>query len=129
MLRTLLVGAVSLTVLAGGVASAQPYGEHHRRESSDRYDRHRGDHDRRGGHDNDRRGSYGDRHDRMAGNHRRWARGNRLPAAYYGRDRYVDYRRYNLRAPPRGHRWVKIDNNQYVLVAITSGLIAQVLWR
>jgi Ni/Co efflux regulator RcnB len=130
MFRTLMVGAVSLTVLMGGVASAQPYGNHHdRRESSDRNDRSRHDNDRRGRHDDNRRGSYGERHGMRDGAHRRWARGNRLPASYYSRDRYVDHRRYNLRAPPRGYRWVKTDDNQYIMVAIASGLIAQVLLR
>ena len=37
-----------------------------------------------------------------------------------------DYGRYGLRAPPRGHRWVRADND-YVLAAIATGLIVQVL--
>lgn len=54
-------------------------------------------------------------------------RGSHLPSAYHG-DRYVvrDYHRYNLGAPSRGHHWVRAGND-YVLVALATGLIAQVL--
>ena len=53
--------------------------------------------------------------------------GGRLPSAYYG-DRYVvsDWHRYNLNAPPRGMHWVRAGND-YLLVALATGIIAQVL--
>lgn len=34
-----------------------------------------------------------------------------------------DYRRYGLRKPGRDQRWIRVDN-QYLLIGITSGLIA-----
>jgi Ni/Co efflux regulator RcnB len=34
-----------------------------------------------------------------------------------------DYGRYHLRRPPHGQHWVRVDN-QYLLVGITSGIIA-----
>ena len=52
----------------------------------------------------------------------RWQRGHHLPHG----QRYVvvrDYGRYHLRRPPRGQHWVRVDN-QYLLVGITSGIIA-----
>ena len=56
-----------------------------------------------------------------------WRRGERLPPAYRGRNDYVsDYRAHRLRAPPRGYRWVRRDDN-YLLVAATTGLIASVI--
>lgn len=56
---------------------------------------------------------------------RRWARGQRVPAAY--RNYYVnDYGYYGLRAPPPGHRYVYLDNN-IVLMSIASGIIADTL--
>ncbi|WP_454760664.1 RcnB family protein [Caulobacter segnis] len=56
-----------------------------------------------------------------------WQRGAYLPGYY--RDRgYVmnDYYRYNLRAPPRGYYWYRTGND-YVLAAIASGLIFDVI--
>jgi Ni/Co efflux regulator RcnB len=53
---------------------------------------------------------------------KRWERGARLP---HGQHYIVvrDYKRYKLRRPPRGQHWVRVDN-QYLLVGITSGIIA-----
>ena len=56
----------------------------------------------------------------------RWNRGERLPAAYRGSAYYVDYRTYGYRAPPRGYRYVRVDND-VVLVAIATGLISSIL--
>ena len=58
---------------------------------------------------------------------RSWRRGERLPQAYFG-PRYVvrDYGHYGLYAPPRGYRWVRADND-WLLAAVATGLIADVL--
>lgn len=56
----------------------------------------------------------------------RWGVGHRLPSSYYGRPYYVDYRSYNLAPPPYGHRWVRVDNDVF-LVAIASGLISHAI--
>ena len=56
----------------------------------------------------------------------RWRVGHRLPSGYYGRPYYVDYRSYNLAPPPYGHRWVRVDNDVF-LVAIASGLISHAI--
>ncbi len=54
-----------------------------------------------------------------------WRKGEYLPVDY--REVYVrDYRYYDLREPPRGYRWVHVDEDAY-LVEIASGLIAEVL--
>ncbi|PJR09836.1 RcnB family protein [Sinorhizobium meliloti] len=56
----------------------------------------------------------------------RWSRGHRLSGAERRRmARVNDYRRYRLAHPPRGHQWVKIDND-FLLVGITSGVIASI---
>ena len=57
---------------------------------------------------------------------RSWHGGDRLPPAYRGRQYYVDYRHYHLNPPPRGYRWVRVDND-IVLAAITTGLIMSVV--
>ena len=114
-MKRLLTATLALSLLAGaGAASAQPNGH------DDRHNDHR-----------DNNGRYEQsRHDN--GNHygqqkHRWARGERLDRAYYSdRSHYVDYRRYHLRQPPRGYQWVRVDNN-YALVALTTGLIASII--
>ncbi|MDE2420632.1 MAG: RcnB family protein [Gammaproteobacteria bacterium] len=57
---------------------------------------------------------------------RHWRGGDRLPPAYRGRQYYVDYRYYHLNPPPRGYRWVRVDND-VVLAAITTGVILSVV--
>lgn len=66
-------------------------------------------------------------HYRGAGPRHDLYRGARLPSVYHG-DRYVvrDYHRYNLSAPPRGTQWVRAGSD-YLLVALATGIIAQVL--
>lgn len=57
--------------------------------------------------------------------YRAWTRGAYLPRSYWGH-RVNDYRSYRLRQPPRGYHWVRV-NNDYVLAAIATGLIADVI--
>lgn len=57
-----------------------------------------------------------------------WARGVDYRRHYSGPVYVVnDYHRYHLRQPPRGHRWVRDDHGNYLLVAIASGIIADLL--
>jgi Ni/Co efflux regulator RcnB len=50
----------------------------------------------------------------------------RSGARYTGGRHVVDYNRYHLRRPPHGYEWVQ-DGNQFVLIAISTGIIASVL--
>lgn len=66
-------------------------------------------------------------HNRTASNHRfqahRWNRGDRFDRRYASNYRVISNPRYyNLRAAPRGYRWVQ-SGNDAVLIAITSGII------
>ncbi|MGC3987642.1 MAG: RcnB family protein [Pseudorhodoferax sp.] len=64
---------------------------------------------------------------RGAGPDQRWHRGDRLPGDFRGRQYVVDdWRGHHLSAPPRGHRWVQVGAD-YVLVAIATGVIAQII--
>ncbi|MBC5767368.1 RcnB family protein [Ramlibacter albus] len=59
---------------------------------------------------------------------RYWSRGDRLP--YDWRSRYYvvnDWRSYNLYSPPAGYGWVQADTGDYLLVALATGLIANLL--
>jgi len=56
-----------------------------------------------------------------------WRRGAYLPSYYRGGGYVVnDYYRYSLRQPPRGYYWYRTGND-YVLAAIATGLIFDVI--
>lgn len=56
-----------------------------------------------------------------------WHKGGRVPADYRGGQYVVnDWHAHQLRQPPRGYHWVDV-NGDYVLIAATSGLIAQII--
>lgn len=57
--------------------------------------------------------------------YRAWSRGSYLPHSYRSY-RVHDYHRYHLRQPPRGYGWVRA-NNDYVLMALATGLILDVI--
>jgi len=85
------------------------------RAMGNRGDHDRGDRDR--GHDNFAYGARGPE----------WHRGGRLPSQYRNHQYVVDnWRAHHLSAPPRGYHWVQVGND-YVLAAIATGLIAQLL--
>ena len=137
-MKTKLIASalIALSVAASGSAFAQhnDHGngdngrnDHSYQRSNDRHDgdRHDSKHYDSGRRDDareyrrdDRRGG-GPRHDLR--------RGGRLSQEYRG-NRYVvgDWRARHLSAPPRGHHWVRAGND-YVLAAIATGIIAQVL--
>ena len=120
---------IALTIAALiGFGTAIPEAE----AAGDRHDRHGWDR----GHD--RRGDHGPRHDRRhddrARHHRpgppphAWARGQRY-RDYYNGPVYVvhDYPRYHLRRPPHGHHWVRDDRGNMLLVAVATGIIADLM--
>jgi Ni/Co efflux regulator RcnB len=115
-------------------------GDHGYRGDRGRYDRHD---DRRGGDrwDGGRHNGYyyGDRFHYGAPpvsyygrpgyrpGYESWRRGAYLPTYYRGGGYVVhDYGRYRLRQPPRGYYWYRTGND-YVLAAIATGLIFDVI--
>ncbi len=147
-----VLGTASLPAMAKDHGHGDPYdvaygygddGHKHGR-GHDRDD----DNDQGRGHDRDRddRRFYSDRDD--DGRNRRyhknghWDNGRRGPPSWArGRDYraygyrnvyvvpYHDYRPYRLYAPRPGYRWVRDDMGHYMLVAIASGVISDVLYR
>ena len=88
-----------------------------------------------GGHD---RGDYarGDDHgwaedDHPPGKHKGWHkeyhRGEKIEVVYLEPRYYVDYHQYHLAPPPPGHRWVRHPDGRYLLVAVATGIIADIL--
>jgi Ni/Co efflux regulator RcnB len=65
-------------------------------------------------HDHDHGPGYGPEH--------HWRQGDR----FYGDRNRVDWRHHHLRPPPRGYEWVQ-DGGQFVLIGISSGVIADIL--
>ncbi|WP_025660685.1 RcnB family protein [Rhizobium sp. IBUN] len=58
-----------------------------------------------------------------------WSRGHRMTPAERRHMRDVrDYHRYRLSAPPRGYRWVQVDND-FLLIGSVNGVIANIVIR
>ena len=56
-----------------------------------------------------------------------WRRGGFLPNEYRNHQYVVDdWRGHHLSAPPRGYQWVQVGND-YVLAAVATGLIANLI--
>ena len=112
-------------VLASGSLMAQDYG--HDQNHGDQHDN--GNHGGRGndhgnGHDDHRGQGMYDR-----GRHEGWyKRGGRVPSDYRGGNYVVsDWRGNHLRQPPRGYNWVRSDNGDFLLIAVSTGIIASIL--
>ncbi|HVC17964.1 MAG TPA: RcnB family protein [Rhodanobacter sp.] len=127
LFATCLLSSASLALAAPSPRDHDKQDHHghdrgHDRDHGDGHDRGRHDQGRYDGRDHDR--GYGDRDGgRRHYAHRHWERGHR----YYGPDYVVrDYRHYRLRPPPRGYRWVRDDNNDYLLVAVATGIILDI---
>ncbi len=74
-----------------------------------------------------RLGPQGRNMERGAGPNHDLRRGGGLPPQYRGRQYVVeDWRSHRLSAPPRGYHWVQ-SGSDYLLVAITTGVILQLL--
>jgi Ni/Co efflux regulator RcnB len=57
-----------------------------------------------------------------------YRRGEYVPDQYRQRQYYVnDWRAHHLYAPPYGYQWVQADGGDYLLVALATGLIANLL--
>jgi Ni/Co efflux regulator RcnB len=104
--------------------------DHRRDQASHRYERdHRGYRDPRGYRAPPRwvehraYGRYGAYHRPHGYYAHRWRHGERLPVAYYQRPYVIaNYHDCGLRAPPRGHHWVRVDGDA-VLAAIATGIV------
>lgn len=114
-MKRILLSAVALALVAGTAATAQPYG--------DRQDIRQDRHDIR----QDQRDIRGDRRDiRQDRGFHHYGRGERLDTRYGAYSEVGDWRGHRLNAPPRGYHWVR-HNNDYVLAALGTGLIASVI--
>ncbi|WP_211440797.1 RcnB family protein [Collimonas humicola] len=148
--KTVVSAIMAMSLLTSGLAfgqerdrPAQRYDQQQRNDDQQRNDQDRQP-DRRDYNDQRRqpdRGNYNDqrrqpdrrdygdqrRDERGAGPDHAFYRGQRLPPEYRGRQYVVDdWRAHHLNAPPRGYHWVQTGGD-YVLVAISTGIILQML--
>jgi Ni/Co efflux regulator RcnB len=57
-----------------------------------------------------------------------WVRGHRYHEYYQGPVYVVnDYGRHHLRRPPHGHHWIRSDRGDMLLVAVATGIIADII--
>jgi Ni/Co efflux regulator RcnB len=57
-----------------------------------------------------------------------YKKGGHVPTQYRGGSYVVnDWHSQHLRQPPRGYHYVRSDNGDFLLVAITTGVIASIL--
>lgn len=103
--------ALLLGLTISGSALAAPH---------DRHDDHRHDRDRRHAHHD--KGPHRGPPAHARANGHDYHRGDR----YRGDGYVVDYRRYHLAPPPRGHEWRR-DGDKYLMVAVATGIIASVI--
>ncbi len=136
--QAILPAVLAASLLCGSFSFAQgdsPYRDYNR--GNDRGQRHdQGQrYDERGRRDNDgRMGNRYQRDDRRyrhdergAGPNHSYYRGDRMPYQYRTRQYVVeDWRGHRLSAPPRGYHWVQ-SGGDYILVAIATGVILQLL--
>jgi Ni/Co efflux regulator RcnB len=130
MKRIQLVSTIAALLLAGPAlaGNGHGHGNSHKNKGHSDHDRVVRVDDR--GHDWKAEG----RHDNglHLGQHKQWARGQRLPGMYLEQQYYIrDYRDYGLVAPPQGMVWVRPyqDDRTFYLVQAASGLISQILGR
>jgi len=143
--RTVAIVAATLALSSVGSAFAQdrfqprgPDRDGRVEQRGDRQDFRNDRSDRDGRNDRDGRFNHrGDRQDFRDGRHvdrsgfptphAEWRRGGRVPTEYRGRNYVVnDWRGHHLNAPPRGYQWVGVGGD-YVLAALATGLIAQII--
>ena len=123
MLKQVAAALVALSlVTTTSAALADSYRDHD--GGRDGWGHHDERHDRDHRHDHYRspyRESYGHYH--------YWRRDDRLPRAYYA-PRYIvnDYHSYQLRPPPRGCHWVRVDRDA-VLVAVATGVVLDAIYN
>ena len=99
-MKRIICTAFALALLGGTAAMADDYGRGDRGRDYNRYDEHH-------------------QHDRA-----HWGRGDRFSGHY---NEVQDWRGHHLRRPPRGYHWVQNDDGDFILVAITTGIIFDLL--
>lgn len=126
--KSMAVAAAALAMCMAGGAFAQDRRFDHddRRGPQQHHQQQERQFERHGARQDFREGRHVDRHG-YAHPRAEWRRGGYVPREYRGRNYVVsDWRGHRLHAPPRGYQWVGVGGD-YVLAAIATGLIAQIV--
>ena len=146
-MNRLIVPALSLVLLGGVTAQAAPPNNNeqfaqnqdwqNRQQQQDQHGDHRtgGNQGQAGPEHNQMGYGQGGGHDmggrdwnRYDQNHQfdrpHWNRGDRYRGHYEPVD---DWRGHHLRRPPHGYRWVQTDDGDFILMAVTTGVILDLL--
>ncbi|OTG65197.1 RcnB family protein [Acinetobacter silvestris] len=129
-----VIALILTTTLIASSLFAERYDDHNDSRNHDRdrdYQDHRNEHDHHDGQQWDHQPRYMQNHQAYRHDlprpHHEWRRGQTIPSQYRRSDYYIDdWQRYDLPAPPHGHRWLNV-NGDYVLVAVATGVIASIL--
>ena len=122
--KTAISIAIALAMTSGQFAFAKDNGKHDQNDRDNQEWKQQGRHDNR---DFGRSHNEHRKHGRGVGPNHEYYRGDRMPYDYRHRHYVVnDWRGHRLSAPPHGHHWVQ-SGNDYVLIAIATGIIATVL--
>lgn len=103
------------------------YQNHHRQDRNEHFDRRH-----HNGYNYNGNWYYGPPPQNYYGNqgynmgYHQWRRGDRL-GYYHNRYEPVYYGQYRLRPPPRGYHWVRDDRGDFLLAAIATGIILEVI--
>ena len=124
--KAIVCAIAAATLGLSSLSFAQGYD----RRGNDQRQEQRG-HDNRGDNRGDDRRDDGARHNDRGNDYGargpQFRRGGHIPAQYRSRQYVVnDWRAHHLSAPPRGHQWVQVGGD-YVLVAVATGLIANLI--
>jgi Ni/Co efflux regulator RcnB len=132
--KSMAVAAAALAMcMAGGAFAQDRRFDHDDRRGLQQHQQQHQQHqqqqrqfDRHGARQDFRDGRHFDRHG-YAHPRAEWRRGGYVPREYRGRNYVVgDWRGHRLQQPPRGYQWVGVGGD-YVLAAIATGLIAQII--
>lgn len=119
--KAIVSAIMILSLSTAGVAFAQDNGQR------DDNTRHVQTQRNNRGPQNDRSNHQWRQGERGAGPDHQYYQGDRLPMQYRSHQYVVnDWRGHRLSAPPRGYHWVQ-SGGDYVLVAIATGVILQLL--
>ncbi|HEY4293511.1 RcnB family protein [Luteibacter sp.] len=117
MLGKLVFSIAAAGLIAPAFAFSPTPVQDHRDRHDDHHDNDHHDNGHHYGHDD----HHSDWHPRPGGH---WERGHR----YDGRVVVInDWHNRHLRTPPRGYHWVRADNNDLLLVAVATGIIADII--
>ena len=114
MKKTLMIAMLSTSLLASGVAMADPYYDGGQQGNNQQQPQHSYNNQQGQGYHEPRPSSD-------------WQRGQPMPQRYNDRHYAVsDWQDRGLPEPPHGQRWMYV-NGEYVLTAIATGVISAIL--